>query len=208
MLTFRQALESEKKIIEDILTLPFMDYPFFKIFEPDTVKREKFIRSLQSIEINTNLKRGQLFAGIDENGKIVLAATFHNPNIKQAGNFEYLCEGYFSAMIKCGFSKILSWAKMYDFCRKPLETLPKPLYYFENLTVRTDSQGKGCGGQFIKNFLLPYVKQNGGGTIAFITNSESNVKFYTNKGFQCFNYDTYSYKNIKLENWCFKMEVK
>ena len=47
MLTFRQAIDSEKKI---------MEYPFFKIFEPDI--------------------------------------------IKQVGNFEYLCEGYFSAMIK------------------------------------------------------------------------------------------------------------
>lgn len=206
MLIFRIANKEDLKAVEDIYTNSFMDYDFYKVMQPDEKKRRTFIHSLQTIEIRTNFERGQLFVG-DDDGEVVFAMTVHFPYVNQPRMKDYLFEGGLEALLECGPGKILDWFKMYEECEKPLSSIQDPMFYLEQVAVKEGKQGKGYGGIALNKCLIPLVKLYGGGTICFITNSDSNVRFYTRNGFECFHEGTYTYENSTIGNWCFKKAV-
>ena len=206
MLKFRIARKEDLAEVEEIYTQSFMNYDFYKVVEADEKKREVFIRALQHIEIATNFKRGQLFVGEDE-GQVVMAMSVHFPGVEQPDLLDYLLNGGVGAILGSGPDTLMSWYEMYQECEKPLKDIEEPMFYLEQLAIKSGIQGKGYGGQALQNGLIPLVEAYGGGTIAFITNSQSNVRFYTHNGFECFYEGECSYKGTKLGNWCFRREV-
>lgn len=206
MLIFREAKKADLKSVADIYTESFLDYDFFKIIEPNTEKLEPFVRSIQTLGLKSDLRRHQVFVGEDE-GQIVVAMSVQLPKVEQPSILEFICDGALVSCFHCGFKKIIGWLNMYKECDKPLEVLPKPMYYLETLAVKKESQGKGYGGKALHDFLIPFVQKRGCGTISFITNSESNVRFYEKNGFTCFYEGMYEKQNIHIKNWCFRYDV-
>lgn len=206
MFTFREAKHDDLKTIADIYTDSFLDYDFFKVIEPDVSKREPFVRSIQTLGLKSDFRRHQVFVGEDD-GQIVAAMSVQFPDVKQSGIWEFICNGALISCFRSGFGKIIGWLNMYRECDKPLEELPRPMYYLETLAVKKGIQGKGYDGRLLHDFLIPFVKERGGGTISFITNSESNVRFYEKNGFKCFHEGMYENGNIRIKNWCFRYDV-
>lgn len=206
MLIFREAKEEDLKSVADIYTDSFLDYDFFKIMEPNPERLEPFVKSIQTLGLKSDFRRRQVFVGEDD-GQIVVAMSVQLPNVKQPGIWEFICDGALGACFRCGFGKIVGWLNMYRECDKPLEDLPRPMYYLETLAVKKGIQGKGYGGKSLHDFLIPFVQKRGGGTISFITNSESNVCFYEKNGFTCFREGMYEKGNIHIKNWCFRYDV-
>lgn len=209
MLTFRNAREEETEEICRILTDAYMDYDFFSLYEENLKKRWNFIYEIQMLGMRANMKRGQFFVGEDD-GQIVLALACQEPQKKQAGLAEYLLSGAVKAMMKCGFAKMLSWNAMDEHCEKPIRVMmqkEKNVYYLHNLAVRKSAQKKGYGSRAIQEFLIPRIKNSGGGSLTLITNSQENADFYGKNGFTCFNFSQVMCKKTPVGNWCLKMEI-
>lgn len=209
MLTFRAARKEEQKEICELFTDAYMDYDFFIPLENNLDWRWKFIYEVHMLSIKTNIKRRQLFVGEDD-GQIIMGFIFQDPEKKQPGFLDYLFAGAVPAIIRSGLSKMLLWNSMDEQSEKPIKLLMKNephIYYLQDLAVRKDSQKKGYGSRVFKDFLIPYIKNKGGSTLALITNSKKNYNFYCRRGFTCFASSQFMCRNTAIDNWCFRMEI-
>lgn len=209
MLTFRRAGYGDLDEISRVSSEAFFDYDFYSFFEDDPDKRWDFIYEMQRICLLVNLKRDQVFVG-EEDGKIVTVIALQEPGKKQAGFFEYFSSGVTKVIGEFGFFRVLSWFCMDMTCEKPIEKLrerTKNYYYLHNFTVRKDLHGEGRGSRAIREFIYPYIKKKGGGTLTLITNSERNVRFYLRNGFKCYHKGRVMYNGRWLGNWAFRKKL-
>ncbi len=208
MLTFRVAEEKDLKAICDLCADAFMEYDFYRPFVDDPDKRRRFIYDLHVQCFKAEIKRRQAVVG-EDGGEIITAFSIHDPGRKQAGFSEYLATGI-GMVLHYGITPF-KWFDMYDKCVAPAERFGREnpdVYYIEILAVRPDRQRHGIGTKDIQEYMVPYVREKGGGTLSLITNSVGNTKFYGSNGFTCFDHMKVPAAKTEIGNWCLSMKVE
>ena len=209
MITFRTAKKEDLKEVFQMAAEAFFSYDFFGNYEKDYNKRWRFVYEMEKICLLVNFKRNQLIVG-EENNDIVIVIALHEPGSSQAGPLEYTLLGIKSVFKGCNFFKVLAFSMMDGACEEPITKLKKKtqnFYYLHNFAVKKDFQRKGYGTKALMDYLSGYIKEKGGGTLALITNSEDNVKFYNKCGFTCYHRGRVKSLGFWLRNWAFKKVI-
>ena len=207
MLIYRIAEDKDLKTISTLCADAFMEYDFYRPFVEEPEKRWRFIYDLHVQCFKAEIKRKQAVVG-EEDGEIITAFSIHDPGRKQAGFSEYLATGI-GMVFHYGITPF-KWFDMYDKCVAPADRFIKEnpdVYYIEILAVRPDRQRHGIGTRDIQEYMVPYVKEKGGGMLSLITNSVENTMFYESNGFKCFDYMKVPAAKTEIGNWCFSMPV-
>ena len=210
MITYRLAKKEDLDEIFQVAAEAFFDYDFFGSYEKKYNKRWQFVYEMEKICLLVNYKRNQLIVG-EENNEIVIVIALHEPGSIQAGPMEYNMLGLKAIFRGCNFFKVLAFSMMDEACEKPILKLKgktENFYYLHNFAVRKDYQRKGYGTKALIEYLSGYIKEKGGGTLALITNSEDNVKFYNKCGFTCCHRGRVKSFGFWLRNWAFRKDIE
>ncbi len=68
-------------------------------------------------------------------------------------------------------------------------------------------QGKSFGSKMINDCLVPFIRRNGGGILALITNTNLNRSFYKKNGFDEFSAFPLKRFGREIGNWSFKRTI-
>ncbi len=71
------------------------------------------------------------------------------------------------------------------------------------LAVSDDCKGLGYGSKILRDFTLPYIKEQNGKIVTLATNSEINCRFYQKNGFVQFDYFEKELGGNNVGSWCF-----
>lgn len=77
------------------------------------------------------------------------------------------------------------------------------IWYCCSLTVDPAFQGKGVGTALIE-FMGQYARARGGKQLTLFTNSDKNIAFYKNRGFEVFDQRNFVYEGHKMGSWSVK----
>ena len=130
-----------------------------------------------------------------------MTRVFSRPSV-----FKYLIHGwlwvYFGVIIK----QMNAWIALDYAASKPCYDYKKSgngIWYCCSLTVDPAFQGKGVGTALIE-FMEQYARARGGKQLTLFTNSDKNVAFYKNHGFEVFDQRNFVYEGHKMGSWSVK----
>lgn len=83
----------------------------------------------------------------------------------------------------------------------------KGIWYLSSITVAPEYQGSGVGSFLLKE-IERYVSEKEGSELCFFTNSESNLKYYENRGYVVFDKRIIENEGQVMGSWSLKKEMK
>ncbi len=203
---FRLAKKNELRRCAKIAGESFEDYVFYKMFPMEEQKRLRFIHKIMSTGVRCAFSEGELLVGL-EDCQIVAVAIVERPNRKPTSGLTYIQHGGLNVLLAGGKTNTLKWMKMLEECDSAIHGLTEPYWYLSSLTIANGYKGQGIGSRMIRGGIIPWVKENGGGFLTLITNSEENKCFYERNGFELFDTTEIKRNGMAMTNWSFRMQV-
>ena len=192
----------ELKESVELATRAYMDYEYFTNFFPDAKERRNALRSMMYRAGLTNFgKTHFLTAKID--GKMVAVAQIDDPQYRRPSVFQFLIHGWLMVYLGVKIKHVNDWIAMDEAASKPCHDYQKSssdIWYTSSVTVAPEFQRMGIGTKFIE-FWEDYIRERGGKQLVFFTNSEKNIQFYKNRGFEIFHECEISHDGKKMGSW-------
>ena len=208
MLDYQEMEPSEWKACALLAAEAFYDYAYFGIYVPDDERRKRFLKALIQCEFKANRNLSSvIFFTAKENGKTVAVAQLCSPEFKKPDDMIYVRSGWFSAVFKGGSKGVNAWNAMEKIASAPCHQLPGQNWYLSLLTVAKTDEGKGIGGRFLNECIIPYARNAGGETLSLFTNSEANRRFYEKNGFSLFDEKRFEYGGKSIGSWSYAMKL-
>ena len=192
----------ELKESVELATRAYMDYEYFTNFFPDAKERRNALRSMMYRAGLTNFGKAHfLTAKID--GKMVAVAQIDDPQYRRPSVFQFLIHGWLMVYLGVKIKHVNDWIAMDEAASKPCHDYQKSssdIWYTSSVTVAPEFQRMGIGTKFIE-FWEDYIRERGGKQLVFFTNSEKNIQFYKNRGFEIFHECEISHDGKKMGSW-------
>ena len=206
MLEYKEMDPRKWKECAKLAAEAFYNYEYFSIYIPDGARRKLFLKALILCEFraNRNLPEVRFFTA-EENGKTRAVAQLCDPKVRKPGDMAYLRSGWVGVVLKGGAKSVNAWNAMEKTASAPCHELTGNNWYLSLLTVAPDLEGKGIGSRFLSEWIIPYVKERGAGTLSLFTNSEINRSFYGKNGFSEFDEKHFSYDGKTIGSWSYLM---
>ncbi|MBP5247220.1 MAG: GNAT family N-acetyltransferase [Fibrobacter sp.] len=192
----------------ELTTRAYENYEYFTIFFPNADECRKAIRSIIDRAWRTVLSRTNFFAA-KVNGKIVGVAQLDAPHYERPPVFVYVLHGWFLVYLSAKIKHINDWVTMDEASGKPCHDYQKSgegIWYCNTITVEPSFQGKGVGTKLIE-FMGQYARERGGKQLVLFTNSEKNLAFYKNRGFEVFDEREIHHDGKKIGSWSVKKSL-
>ena len=207
-LEFGVLKRKEIRQAAELATRSFDDYEYFTYWFPEKEERNRVQYAIIWHEYKTNFNRVcQLAARLD--GKIVATAQLNPPEYKRASDLSYLLHGWLSIYKAGDRKRIDDWLAMDTAAGQPCHDYQKTgpdIWYASSLTVDPSYQGIGLGTKFLE-YWETFVRGKGGKQIVFFTNSQKNLNFYLNRGYQVFDERDIEYDGHKMGSWSLKKSL-
>lgn len=186
----------------------FYNYEYFSIYIPNDKQRKRFLNALLQLEFHANFdKSGAVFMTAVENGRIAAVAQLCAPDFKKPSDAEYIRRGWFRVMLTGGIRQVNAWHSMEVQASAPCHELTGKNWYLSLLTVAKAEEGKGIGGRFLNDCLIPYVRNAGGEALTLFTNSELNRRFYESHNFSLFDEKHFEYGGRSIGSWSYIKKI-
>ena len=186
----------------------FYGYEYFSIYIDNDRRRERFLDALIQCEFQANWGSPEVvFFTARENGRIAAVAQLCSPGFQKPSDAAYIKAGWFGVLFKGGSRQVNAWNDMEKLASAPCHELGGENWYLSLLTVAKSEEGRGVGSRFLKECLIPYVKEAGGETFSLFTNSETNRRFYEKNGFSLFDERRFEYGGKSIGSWSYIMEL-
>ena len=209
MITFDTMKRSELKECAALAARSFYQYDYFSIWFPKENKRKRFLDALVECEFKANSELDTVrFITAKDGDKIIAIAQLCAPNFQKPSDITYIVSGWLKAQFRGGTKAVNAWRKMEEKASAPCHSLSGKNWYLSLLSVHSGVQGKGIGSRFLKEYLIPFVEQNGGETLSLFTNSEINRSFYQKNGFEEFDEKVFSFNGKILGSWSYIKKLK
>ena len=183
----------------------FSDYEYFTNWFPDQKERTRVQISIIWHSYKTNFNRvHQLSAKLD--GKIVTTAELNDPDYKDPSVLSYILHGWLSVYKAAGIRRINDWIAMDAAAGQPCHDYQKTgpgIWYVSSLSVDPAMQGIGLGTRLLE-YCENYIRERDGRQLVLVTNSQKNLNFYLNRGYELFDEREFEYNNHKMGNWSLK----
>lgn len=208
MITFDEMKSNERKKCAALAARSFYQYDYFSVWFPEEKRRKRFLDALVQCEFKANSNLDTVhFLTARENGRIIAVAQLCAPDFHKPDDMTYVLSGWFKAQLRGGTKAVKAWTEMDRNASAPCHSLPGKNWYLSLLSVDPSMQGKRVGSRFIKEYLIPFVQQNGGETFSLFTNSEINRSFYIKNGFEEFDEREFTYNGKTIGSWSFVYRV-
>lgn len=204
---YRLATQDEIEECAKLMADAFFSYEFSKIYCTENEERRfRFTHAIQWTAARIYCNRKRLLVGVDE-GEIVACAFLDAPGETPPSILELLQNGIYKAVLAGGLWNTLQYSKLLETTECHCREIREPHWYFAGFGVKPSRQGKGYGSQMLQECVFPYIAKNGGGRLVFVTNSESNARFYTRNGCVQLFFEELQFDGKALGNWTFEKEI-
>ena len=204
-LKFDPINRKELRQAAELAARAFNDYEYFTNWFPDQKERDRVQISIIWHSYKTNFNRvHQLSAKLD--GKIVATAELNDPDYKDPSVLSYILHGWLSVYKAAGIRRINDWIAMDAAAGQPCHDYQKTgpgIWYLSSLCVDPAVQNIGLGTQLIDCY-ENYVREHGGRQVVLVTNSQKNLNFYLNRGYELFDERVFEYNGHKMGSWSLK----
>lgn len=208
MLEYGKMTRQELKECASLAAEAFSEYEYFSIYIPDDRRRKRFLYALIQCEFKANWENTNVvFLTAKDNNRIVAIAQLCTPGFKKPSDMDYIRAGWFGVMFRGGLKQVSAWNDMEKKASASCHELKGEHWYLSLLTVAKESEGKGIGGRFLNDCLIPYVKDAGGESLTLFTNSEINRRFYEKNGFCLFDEKRFEYGGRAIGSWSYIMKL-
>ena len=208
MITFDDMKHSEMRECAALVARSFYQYDYFSVWFTEEKRRKKFLDALVQCEFKANSNLDTVhFLTVRDNDRIIAVAQLCAPRFQKPNDMTYILSGWFKAQLRGGTKAVNAWTEMDRKASAPCHALPGQNWYLSLLSVDPGMQGKRVGSRFIKEYLIPFVQQNGGETLSLFTNSEINRAFYLKNGFEEFDKQEFTYNGKTIGSWSYIYKI-
>ena len=204
-LEFGLLNRKELRQAAELAARTFSNYEYFTNWFPDNEERAKVEIAIIWSSYKTNFNRvHQLTAKLD--GKIVATAELNAPDYKDPSVLSYVLHGWLNVYRAANMKCINDWIAMDAAAGAPCHDYQKTgpgIWYLSSLCVDPAMQGKGLGTQII-DYYENYIRERGGRQVVLVTNSQKNLYFYLNRGYELFDERVFEYNDHKMGSWSLK----
>ena len=183
----------------------FSDYEYFTNWFPEQEERSKVQIAIIWCSYKTNFSRvHQLSAKLE--GKIVATAELNTPDYKEPSVLSYILHGWLNTYKAAGIKRVNDWIAMDAAVAQPCHDYQKTgpdIWYLSSLSVDPTLQGIGLGTKLIA-YYENYIRERGGKQLVLVTNSQKNLYFYLNRGYEIFDEREIEYNGNKMGSWSLK----
>ena len=166
----------------DIFTEAFIDDPLFLFAFPDFEKRKRLTRIMYEFVVLDLVPEMKLkLIGLIENDKLVSVGTYTTPD-STTGWTDKLDKAVKDMWIKANDNSIRMIGE-YSMKSRNFE-IKEPHFYFNELAVLPEEQGKGYGKEMFKYVEAKCLKHPAAKGIALDTPNPKNVKIYRHLGYK------------------------
>lgn len=120
-----------------------------------------------------------------------MTRVFSRPSV-----FKYLIHGWLWVYFGVSIKRMNAWIALDYAASKPCYDYKKSengIWYCCSITVDPAFQGKGVETALIE-FMEQYARARGGKQLTLFTNSDKNIAFYKNRGFEVFDQRNFVYE--------------
>lgn len=206
---YRRAQLSDLDTVVSLSRDSFFEDPLYKIIRKQCKDEEaykRFITISQRLFIETYLIAAPCFVA-EEKNEIVAFAILEKPNNKKLDFITYIRNGGLKLLSAVSVPALLGYMRLLNQVMEPCETIERPNWYLAHLAVSRKHQGQNIGSRILKDCIHPYVKNKKGSLLTLVTHTELNTRFYKKNGFSLFDHRELKWRNQRLDNWSFQMEV-
>ena len=204
-LEFAPLNRKELRQAAELATRAFCDYEYFTLWFPDPEECARVEKAIIWHAYKTTFSRvQQLTARLD--GKIVATAELNAPDYKDPSILSYILHGWLNVYRAANIKRVNDWIAMDAAAGQPSHDYQKTgpdIWYLSSLSVDPRMQGKGLGTKFL-DYLEDYVRERGGKQMVFYTNSEKNLNFYLQRGYELFDERVFDSHDGKMGSWSLK----
>ena len=204
-LKFDPINRKELRQAAELAARAFNDYEYFTNWFPDQKERDRVQISIIWHSYKTNFNRvHQLSAKLD--GKIVATAELNDPDYKDPSVLSYILHGWLSVYKAAGIRRINDWIAMDAAAGQPCHDYQKTgpgIWYVSSLSVDPAMQGIGLGTRLLE-YCENYIRERDGRQLVLVTNSQKNLNFYLNRGYELFDERVFEYNGHKMGSWSLK----
>ena len=183
----------------------YENYIYLSFCFPDLEERKKVLRSMMYRSGLTIFEKTHfLTAKVD--GKMVAVAQLDGPDYKRPSVLQFLLHGWLFVYWGVNIKRVNDWLSMDTAASKPCHDYQQAgsdIWYCSSVTVEPAFQGKGVGTRFIA-FWEEYIRERGGKQLTLFTNSEKNIAFYKNRGFEIFDEREFVRGEKRMNSWSVK----
>lgn len=207
MIVYREAKRTEQAAIVELLTASFMDYAYYKLYVDQEEKRQKFVRVIQELCVKTSMRKGYpILVGLIDD-VICSVAILVPPKAPKVSLIDYILAGGLTVLRHGGIKDTAGFLGMLEESNSVCHSTYPDAWFLELFAVSNSFQGQGVGGKMLNEFVIPYIANQGGGMLTFITNSEVNRRFYKKNGFIEFHAGEIHRRDKVLYNWSYQKHI-
>nr|WP_314560222.1 GNAT family N-acetyltransferase [uncultured Capnocytophaga sp.] len=200
-LTFRNATPADARQVATLLTASFANYPMYRTILNRFFKTNEayynYLNKLHYVQAMTNIRKGHCLVA-EINGTIIATAV-----MQELGKTHFTLTDY----LRSGALPILQYLRptlhFLPFLEKSSlqakTNAPAHSWYLESYVVHPQWQGQQIGSRFFHESIFPYITQKGAQSLALVTNTYDNCRFYTRHGFT----QTHYHQIQNVDVWTF-----
>ncbi len=205
-LTFQMMKPAERSRCAALAARAFEHYPYFTMYVPEKKHLPGLLRDMMASQLLTNEGRA-VFLTAKQDEKFVAMAMLCPPSYTPPDPLAYIKAGFWKVLLRGGFQNMAAWYEMNTNAEAPCAQLTQS-WFLSILAVDTDTEGRGIGSCMLRQCILPYIKEQGGGQLCLFTNSEINRRFYQKNGFQEFHAQKFTYKDGVVGSWSYQTDIQ
>ena len=204
---YRKAEKADLDQVVRVASTAFEDYLFLKVIK-DLVRDLKqypvFVEKMMRILVRIFFKH-HICLVAEKNTEIYAVALLQRGPIPFRA---YLLNGGIGLLKFISLKNMLSYFKFMEDTDKELEQNVEFDWYLMLLAVAPKHQRQGYGSRFMKEGIEPFLKGIKGKNLAFYTNTQGNVYFYTKNAYKEVYSSKICFNQVEMGSWYFLKELK
>lgn len=207
---FRLAVIPEINYLSTLVSEAFNNYDLYQQTIRQTFLNEsayqRFIQHLHEVHIAVNVHLKKVFVVEDEQ-QIVSVVVLDSAQLPAASIWQYLKYGGLKLLPYVLKNQLGQFLTMLDRAEKIPQEDKQANWHVNLLAVNPAHQGQQIGSKTLTQFVLPYVKKQGGQQVSLITNTMRNVAFYRKNAFQVIDERVLTFKATEIKSWALVRQV-
>lgn len=204
-LQFGAIRRDELKEAAQLSARAYDDYVYVTNYFPDDEERRRGSPLLMHCVKKVNYGKTHILT-VKADGRLAGVAQLDDPSYRKPSAFQYIRHGFLRLYLMFGLRRVNAFLAMDEAAALPCHDYQKTgpgIWYLCMLEVEPALQGKGIGTRFIA-WMEDYIRERGGRELVLLTNSEKNLAFYRNRGFQVFHECEIVHEGRRMGSWSLK----
>ncbi|HJE86527.1 GNAT family N-acetyltransferase [Levilactobacillus brevis] len=204
---FRPAIRSDLSGLVQLLTRAFYAYPTFTMALRSefrgTTGYDKFLNDYFVMDLLLYWRKGKLVVA-EEQGQLIGVGVMAAPNVRLTW-WDYFRSGGLRLVWPYLWHRRgrLAEISRADGMAQPSQETWTLVYF----AVDPDFQGRGVGTRLLNQQIIPTVRAAGAKSLTLVTNTQRNVRYYSDQSFQVVTHHQVNSQGVQVFNWQLTRQV-